>query len=601
MRKVIDLNGIWQFAPDLDPEYHGLDHYKDTDWDKANWEPVKVPGWWNGYGEKYSLFEGVGWYAKGFELEEFNQEMIGFLRFGGINYLSRIFLNGALISEHEGGYTEFTVDATSYLKKGENILVIRVDNRRNLIKLPACMGWYNYGGIHGTVSLEISERARIENIFIRAFPVNTLGKGKIWIRVNKKRGDLDDLKCCITIRGSDGKVIWGEQESLSGDNLVVNCYKEFVIKPALFWSPQEPNLYRCIVTVISKNGYELDRIETSFGIRRLTAEGTSLKLNGEHIFLKGLCYPPYHPAVNTHYDETVFSQDVRDFKELELNALRFHFPPDNRLLDKCDQLGILLWLEVPVYCLAPSSKKMGSEFKQQEYVELAKRMISEMIKQAYNHPSVVIWSMGNECNVEHPEAYRFFKELAAQVRDLDPERLVGYASLYGKVGCITEFVDVIGINEFWGWYDLISMKSGHARQLAIETVSDDHGKHFSIEPHSIRTLRNKLDELTHQYKKPIILTECGADAVPGYRSEELKLWSEDYQACYLQATLGIIKEYPQICGAFPFSYNDYPDPSKPISTYWNGLNLKGIVSYSRVKKLAYHTLKRIYHDEKSFL
>ena len=162
-----------------------------------------------------------------------------------------------------------------------------------------------------------------------------------------------------------------------------------------------------------------------------------------------------------------------------------HFPLDNRLLDKCDQLGILLWLEVPVYCLAPSSKDMESEFKQQEYVELAKRMISEMIEQAYNHPSVVIWSVGNECNTEHPEAYRFFEDLTTQVRDLDPERLVGYASLYGKVGCTPEFVDVIEINEYWGWYNLISMKRGQGKELATETLSEDNGKYFTIESHKI--------------------------------------------------------------------------------------------------------------------
>lgn len=573
MRKVINLNGNWFFVLDLDPEYHGVEYYKDPDGNRCNWKKCYVPSCWNKYGKKYSLFEGVVWYAKEFYLKNLTGKERAFLRFGGINYYSHIFLNGILVGEHEGGYTEFLIDVTGHIKKGKNVLIVRVDNRRNIIKLPAVMGWFNYGGIHRDVQLELSQKVRIENIFIDAFPEKNLGVGNI--RINLDSADTPSfLKIDIKIYEPGGKIIWKETEIVYGQERKIQLNYNFQIKNPILWSPERPILYKCEVCVKDENDFYLDNLETNFGIRKLTIDGQSLLLNGKKIWIKGICYLYDHPSTGISFKKEIIKKDLNSLQRIGVNALRSHFPLPNMILDECDKRGLMLWIEVPVYCLSPKNDKKNSEFAQSDYVVLARQMLREMIFQAYNHPSVVFWSIGNECNTDHPEAKDFFKKLVEEIRKIDPHRLITYASLYTNVGCVEELVDVIGINEYWGWYDVCFKE--------IKGVPD------------LDMLEKELNKFVKQYKKVILMSEFGADAVPGFRSKKIKPWTENYQAYLLESTFKVIEKFPRICGAFPFLYNDYPDPSKPVNKYWKGLNLKGIVSYDRMKKIAFDAIKKIY-------
>ena len=147
MRQIIKLNGLWDFTPALDPDYRGST-YKDPDWDRRNWEKVKIPGCWNKYREKYALFEGVAWYAREFHIDYLDSSnAMAYFRFDAVNYLTKIYLNGEQIGEHEGGYTQFQVEGVRFLKEGRNVLVLSVDNRQHIIKFPGVIGWFNYGGI----------------------------------------------------------------------------------------------------------------------------------------------------------------------------------------------------------------------------------------------------------------------------------------------------------------------------------------------------------------------------------------------------------------------------------------------------------------------
>jgi len=577
MRQIINLNGCWAFIPDFDSEFRGVGYYSHPDVDKSNWEQVLVPACWNKYGEKYSIFEGVAWYSKEFHLKKTDNKQISFLRFGAVNYYAHIFLNGVLIGNHEGGYTEFLIDATNHIKKGRNVLVVRVDNRNNLIKFPAQMGWFNYGGIHRGVQLELSQEVRIENLLVSAFPEKNRGIGQIRLNLNSK-DNLFSLKIQIKIFNPAGKIIWENKELISGNEKILQVRYKFQIKNPLLWNPELPNLYKCRVSIKGPDESELDYLEITFGVRKLTANGRVLLLNEKKIWIKGISYLYDHPSTGITFEKKVIKDDLASLRKLGVNTLRSHFPVPEIMLDECDKQGIMLWIEVPVYCLAPKNDKISSKFTQPEYISLARQMVKEMILQAYNHPSVVFWSIGNECNTEHPEAKDFFKALVSQVREIDTHRLISYASLYTEAGCAGELVDVIGINEYWGWYDRCYKESKGAPNLD--------------------KLEKELSKFIKKTPKPILLTEFGADAVPDYRSKDLELWSEDYQAFFLESTFKVIKKFPEICGAFPFLYNDYPDPSKPVNKYWKGLNLKGIVSYNRTKKVAFDVMKKIYVEGK---
>ncbi len=568
------LDGTWYFLPDLDPKYHAAFHYKDPEWDRRHWEPVTVPGCWNLYGEKYYLFEGVGWFAREFEVEDLPDDAIGVLRFGAVNYLAHVFLNGELVGTHEGGYTEFTCDVSRQLRKGHNVLVVRADNRGSTIKLPPVKGYYNYGGIHRPVSLEISEGCRIDCIMVHAYPHGKTGEGTIKLQL---RGHLP-IQVAIVVTDDQGRTVWSYNgEAQMEMNLPLR------IANACLWSPDTPYLYCCTVQVLGEDGHILDEATVSFGVRRLEVRGRQLFLNGQPIFLRGICYLCDHPHTGITYDEKLFACDIADFEELGLNAIRCHFPMDERMLDDFDRAGLMVWLEAPIYCLDPPSGVCGTEFKDEQFQQVTQQMVEEMVEQAYNHPSVVIWGVGNECATSHPEANDFFAAIVDTVRCIDADRLIGYASLYGSSGCMAEHSDVVGINQYWGWYD----------RIADLPANDRHP--IPGEPLDMTALRKGLAKFFTQVKdKPALMSEFGADALPGYRDPDRKLWSEDYQAALLEATFRTLQDLPALAGAFLFLYHDYPDPSKCVQAYWDGMNYKGIVSYDRTRKVAFETLKRIY-------
>jgi beta-glucuronidase len=220
-------------------------------------------------------------------------------------------------------------------------------------------------------------------------------------------------------------------------------------------------------------------------------------------------------------------------------------------------------------------------------------MAREMIAVARNHPSVAIYSIGNECNTANPEAEAFFRSLAATIREMDPTRLISYAALYGIVGPIADIVDVLGINSYWGWYDKIWGGKG----LEPEEGEQVSGVRCQVrkEPIDLTPMRRMIDEvLAKKRNLALLLTEFGADSVPGNYSASRDLWSEDYHADLLREVLALARAYPQIVGTFPFCFSDYRDPSKVPNGYWNELNLKGLVDYRRRRKLAFDAVRAVY-------
>lgn len=570
---TLDLNGDWWFAIDQDPEYHRqMDYSRPTS--LRHWERVEVPGCWNRYAERYDLFEGVAWLVREFSVAELPPEPVATLRFGAVNYLAEVYLNGRHLATHEGGYTAFEVDATGALQEGANRLAVRVDNRHLRLRLPAVIGWYNYGGIHREVSLQVTSRAQLESVNVALKPCGRGAEGMLEVTAQPARSRLHIV---ARINDPQGRTVWEGRAAGRGDWVL-----EVAFDHAEPWSPDHPALYHGEVELWGE-GELLDRREFALGVRQVTVEGQRLRLNGEPLYLRGMCYLYDHPACGVAYDPAVAARDLDDLQALGVNCLRSHFPLPEAFLDECDHRGLMLWLEVPIYCVHPASDQRATVFADGSLEQLARQMLREMVQQARNHPCVVIWSVGNECNTDHPESLAFFKACVAEVRALDPTRLISYAALYGRVGCVADLVDLVSVNEYWGWYDRIS-QDGLGGEEALPEL-----------PVALPQLEECLSGLTG-LGKPLLLSEFGADAEPGYFSAQGALWSEEYQAEVLQRQLEVAARYSAVCGTFPFLYNDYRDPSKPVNHYWHGVNLKGLVSYDRQRKLAWERVRSIYHE-----
>ncbi len=580
-KQSISLNGTWDFVADLDPKYHArYGGFQDPEANRRHWQKAPVPGVWQKYAERYAIFEGVCWFAREFEVDELPEGATAKLRFGAVNYLANVYVNGQWVGRHEGGYTEFTLEVSGKLKAGRNHLAVQVDNRATTIKWPPCLGYFNYGGIHRGVRLEIADGPALDDVRLVAVETTL----RVTARVAADRSAKFDR---LIVRVGSNGMSW---EDPVGSDGTIDVNVPFFDTPR--WSPESPHLEPITVELIDEGRCLLDRYDCAFGFRTVAMRDGRVHLNGQPYPLKGVCYVFDSPVTGLTMTPEQIEIDLRLMKEAGCNAVRCHYPMDAVFYEACDRLGLLVWIEPPVYCYHPGDQETGTRFADPEWLELAQQMAREMIAVARNHPSVAIYSIGNECNTANPEAERFFRALVATIREADPTRLVSYAALYGLVGPIAELVDVLGINSYWGWYDKIFGGKG----LAPEAAKDNGHGEPKREPIDLAPMREMLDKVLGQKRdQALLLTEFGADSVAGHFSASRDLWSENYHADLLKGILALARDYPQIAGTFPFCFTDYRDPSKVPNGYWNELNLKGLVDYRRQKKLAFEAVQTEYH------
>lgn len=584
-RQCINLNGTWDFVADLDPKYHAIHGgFQAPDVNRRHWLKVPVPGVWQKYAERYDIYEGVCWFARTFEVPELAESATARLRFSAVNYRAVVYLNGEKVGSHEGGYTEFTLDVTGKLKPGLNDLTVQVDNRALITKWPPCLGYFNYGGIHRSVSLEIAEGPALDDLRLEAVPIQNGWELRVsgWVRLGRSTDRADQL----LIRVSSEGLSW---EDIPGSDGTLATQVPFFDAPS--WSPETPHLVPVTIELLDDARTVLDQREFIFGFRTLAMRDGKIHLNDQPYPLKGVCYVYDSETTGLVMTPEQIETDLCLMKEAGCNAVRCHYPMDAVFYSACDRLGMLVWIEPPVYCYHPGDTETGTHFADPEWLTLAQTMAREMIAVARNHPSMAIYSIGNECNTANPEAEAFFRALASVFRETDPTRLISYAALYGIVGPIADIVDVLGINSYWGWYDKIWGGKGLAPESSERRT-------VMQEPIELVPMRKMLDEvLAKKTNLALLLTEFGADSVPGNYSASRDMWSENYHADLLRAILDLAKDYPQIVGTFPFCFTDYRDPSKVPNGYWNELNLKGLVDYRRCKKLAFDSVKSVYTED----
>ena len=370
---------------------------------------------------------------------------------------------------------------------------------------------------------------------------------------------------------------------------------DFQFKNPQKWSPDSPVLYELSVDLLD-NQKKLDSNTISFGVRSVTVVGSQVLLNEIPIWIKGMNYVYQHSISGLTLTKQIIDSDLDAMSEAGINTIRVHFPPSTYFMNECDRRGILIYCEIPVYCMHMEGFETADNcYVAPEYLGLAKQMMKEMIESHYNHPSVIIWGIGNECDTWQESAKSFFQSLLKTVKDKDSSRPICYASLWKADDFLYDMVDIIGINEYIGWYDRIE-KQVVNETLIGESEKETGAKNLFVPPIDLKEIEVRLNEFSSKHKKPLIFTEFGADAIPKYISEDRRLWSEDYQAEYLSVTYGIILQNPRVAGAFPFCFNDYQDPSKPVNDYWDGINYKGIVSSNRTPKLAYEVIQDIYNS-----
>ena len=570
-RQTISLNGAWQAI--VDPYEAGYYNYRrepydrktqrsnsafysnhhatdkaelvEYDFDKS--PTLNVPGDWNSQSEKLFYYEGNVWLKRSFDFSPSQQGGRTFIHFGAVSQRAEVYLNGTKLGVHDGGFTPFNFEVTSWLQPKGNFLVVKVDNIRRAEAVPtSSTDWWNYGGITRDVTLIEERKTFVEDHVLQLKP-----------------GTLQTLAGAIRLNGAAG----GERVTVSIPELhlerVVSVDRAGLASyeieaPGLsLWSPARPKLYEVVVTLGAH------ALRDAIGFRSIATRGAEILLNGQPIFLRGISIHEENALQGRRaYSEADALQALSWAKELGCNYVRLaHYPHNEAMLRLADRIGLMVWEEIPVYWTIA--------FSNPATLANASEQLAAMIRRDRNRASVIIWSVANETP---PGAARnaFLAHLIDQTRRQDPGRLVSAALETHQEGDVTvvsdpigELLDIVAFNQYRGWY---GGSLDDAPQARWEIRSD----------------------------KPVLVSEFGGGALQGLHGPREQRWTEEYQAYLYQQNLAMLEKIPNLRGLSPWILADFRSPRRVLPGIQDGYNRKGLISNQGIKKQAFFTLQDFY-------
>ncbi len=551
-RRKESLNGHWHYAVDqydtcIRAKWYE-EHYYDeggnslpVDFSFDEWEMMTLPCSFNTFSDLYKLYDGSMIFTRKFLYVRQKDDERMILKIGAANYLCRVFLNKKYVGMHRGGSTPCYFDLTELLEH-ENRILIQVDSTRRSNQVPTLdTDWFNYGGIYRDIELIRVPKVHVKEFKITLEPDSNFKKIRAYVRMSEEITGTAILT--IHELGIEKKipVLGGQGELL------------FEAEPEV-WSPENPKLYDVELSC------EGDEVRDRVGFREIRVKGMDIVLNGKPVFLHGIsCHEDSVPNGKALTDEERL-ENIRIAKELGCNFMRVaHYPHHERMAQLADELGILLWEEVPVY--------WNIHFDSEDTYQDAENQLKELIHRDYNRASVIIWSVGNE-NEDTEPRLQFMGNLAKCAHELDPTRAVSAACLVNfKKNAIEDrleqYLDIIGLNEYCGWYtaDLKTLPALFANSKP---------------------------------EKPVIVTEFGADAYAGLHGTITDKGTEECQAFVYEKQIETIRSIPYIKGMTPWILYDFRCPRR-TSVNQKYYNTKGLLSADKkYRKQAFYVLQNFY-------
>jgi beta-glucuronidase len=563
-RRTTSLDGAWRTIVDAfekgyydyryQPRADGyfLDRKAQEETDRIEYSfdtspTLLVPGDWNTQRESLLLYEGTIWYRQTFDDPREDAGSRLFVWFGAVASRAHVFLNGELLGMHEGAFTPFNFEITGAVKPSGNVIIVKADNARRPEAVPTLdFDWWNYGGITRPVRL-----VEVPTTFIQDYVVQ-LAKGsrdrvRGWVKLNGTKAGQK-----VTVRIPEAGIAETVTTGASG-----RAALDFAAPPDL-WSPEAPKLYDVEVAA------ETDAVRDRVGFRSLETRGTQILLNGKPVFLRGICA---HGEAPYRSGRAFGPDDARTLlgwvKELGGNFVRLaHYPHDEAMLREADRLGVLVWSEIPVY--------WAIRWENSDTLDNALTQLTENIARDRNRASIVLWSVANETPISAARN-AFLKALVDRVRELDDTRLVTAALERGEPEGDTQVIDdpfgqhldVIGCNEYVGWYDGLPEK---ADRVSWRTV----------------------------YDKPHIMSEWGAGARYGLHGTTRTRWSEEFQAEVYRKQAKMLDRIPFLAGTTPWLLMDFRSPHRLLPEVQDGWNRKGVLSDRGERKKAFFVLREWY-------
>ena len=567
--------------------------------DDANtWTKVEVPHCFNASDSvdpDAPYYQGPGWYRTKIEVNNPFPNGRTLLHFEGAGQKTDVFVHTEKVGSHIGGYDEFVVDITEQAKKQAALVPIAImcDNSRDLEMIPSNLSDFNlYGGVYRYVNLVYVPAISLERVHLDAelLPnrrANVVIRGRLYNPLQLK----DELELVITATGADGRVVYDGTRKVTPWLENKDIWAFSMAKPAL-WSPQNPSRYRCVITLNSVHGSQT--ISDRFGVRsfEFTKNGP-FKLNGERLLIRGTQRHEDHAGVAAAMTDDLMRKEMQLIKDLGANFIRLgHFQQSRTILDLCDELGLLVWEEIP-WCRGG----LGGE----RYKEQARRMLRNLIDQHRNHPSVIIWGLGNENDwpgdfeeFDKDKVRAFMIELNTLAHALDPSRKTAIR----RCDFCKDLTDVYSPSIWSGWYQ--GRYTEYKTRVETEIKKVDHFLHMEWggDSHARR----------HSEAIEKILASYVAGQAPDERGLEFQLtggvsrapqdgdWSETYICNLFDWHLKEQETMPDLTGSAQWIFKDFATtlrPGNPVPR----VNQKGLVERDFTLKEGYFVFQSYWADQ----
>jgi len=561
----MSLNGEWNYIVDVQEEGYYDYRMKPTRWgffqnakpqrpedlieydfDKS---PVmQIPGDWNTQDERLFFYEGTVWFKKSFQAVPMS-DCRTLLYFGAVNYDCRVWVNGKEAGHHVGGFTPFNFDISDLLREGENVVIVKVDNKRHAEDVPTqIFDWWNYGGITRDVKLVKVSPVYLEDYNLQ---LTSLEGRQISFSVKLNKPEANHT---VTLTIPELKI--KKTLTTAADGTAAISMKA---KPQL-WSPDNPKRYQVEITLDNST------IADSIGFRKIETHDKQILLNGQPIFLKGISIHEEKPNGGGRANSPEDARTLLSWaKELGCNFVRLaHYPHNEYMVREAERMGILVWSEIPCYWTIAWTNPAT--------LDNARQQLTDMICRDHNRANVIIWSIANE-TPHSAQRDAFLGTLAKHARSLDDTRLISMAmEVTGASNYVNrlndnmnEYVDVVSFNQYIGWY---------------RDVNDAPKMTWEI-----------------PYNKPVIISEFGGGARYGYHGAKNQRWTEEFQENLYRENTAMLDKIDGLSGTTPWILKDFRSPRRVLPGVQDYYNRKGLFSDKGERKLAFYVLQQWYEGK----
>ena len=562
--------------------------------DNVAWTPVTLPHCFNArdaVDPDVRYYQGPGWYRTRLKLANPFPQGRTLLHFNGAGQKSQVFVGSAKVGEHLGGYDEWFVDITeaavSAANRGDVPLAVLCDNSRDAESIPSDLSDFNrYGGLYRHVSLAYVPAISLERVHLDP---TLMADGKAAVKVRARLYNPSSLKgeieLKLEVRDPQSNVVHAAAQTVgawSGDKEIA----AFEIASPQRWSPGSPALYRCLVTARTSHGEQ--QVAERFGVRSVEwVDHGPFKLNGERLLLRGTHYHEDHAGVAAAVPDDVVRQTLRQIKEMGANFVRLgHYQQAPLVLDLCDELGLLVWEEIP-WCRGG----LGG----QRYQEQCRDMLRSLVDQHRNHPSVILWGLGNENDwpgdferFDTNAIRTFMAQLNTLAHQLDPSRQTSIR----RCDFCRDIVDVYSPSIWAGWYS-----GRYTEYRAAAEKATQGNRHFFHAEWGGDSHAGRHAEAPEKFLGLVATGEGTAEVGKAYKSGGGKAraskdgdWSESYIINLFDWHLKEQEQMPNLTGAAQWIFKDFATPLRPENPIPR-VNQKGVVGRDGVPKESYYVFQ----------